>query len=171
VDDRGDPVLADPVQIATVWVQAVGPSFEMSHDVNRRDTVTLEDKVALLAYDVEPVVKPGENVAVTLYWQAQREMDTSYKVFVHVYDDQGGILAQRDRLPGLGARPTSAWEKGEIVADRYYVPTNSDLPAGRYQLATGLYSPETGERLKAFGPDRQPLTQDRISLGSVQVEP
>jgi hypothetical protein len=171
LDELGDPVLVDPVEIATVWIQAVEPSFELPHDVDQRDTFDLEGKVALLTYDVEPLVKPGENVEVTLYWRAQREMDTSCKVFVHLYDGEGGILAQRDRMPGLGARPTSAWETGEIVADRYYLPIGSDIPAGRYQLAVGLYDPQTGERLAAFGSDGERLAQDRILLGSVVVEP
>jgi hypothetical protein len=171
VNQRGDPVLTEPLEIATLWVQAVEPSFDMPLDVDPRDTVKLEDKVTLLAHAVEPVVKPGDDVEVTLYWQAQREMDTSYKVFVHMYDGEGEILTQRDRLPGLGARPTSAWKKGEIVADRYYVPTNSDVSAGTYQLAVGLYDPQTGERLATFGSDGEPLAQDRILLGRVEVTP
>jgi hypothetical protein len=171
LNQPGDPVLTEPVEIVTLWVQAIEPSFEMPHDVDQRDPVNLDDKVALLAYEVEPVVKPGERVGVTLYWQAQREMDTSYKVFVHLYDGEGQIVAQRDRLPGLGARPTSVWETDEIVADRYYVPTSADVAAGRYELAVGLYDPQTGERLAAFDSDGEPLKQDRIPLGHVELRP
>jgi hypothetical protein len=98
-------------------------------------------------------------------------MDTSYKVFVHLYDDEGGILTQRDRVPGLGARPTTTWEKGEILVDRYYVPIGLAVPAGRYQLAVGLYDPQTGERLATFGSGGERLAQDRILLERVQVEP
>jgi hypothetical protein len=173
VDDRGAPVLAEPFEIASLWIQAVEPSFELPDDVDQRDTISLEDQVALLAYDVEPVVTSGETaqVKVTLYWRAQREMDTSYKVFVHLYDEEGGILTQRDRLPGLAARPTSAWQKGEIVADRYYVPVSPDIPPGEYRLAVGLYDPHTGERLATFGSDGEPLAQDDIPLGRVEVKP
>jgi hypothetical protein len=171
VDEAGESVPVDPVEIVTVWVQAVEPSFRMPHDVEQRATVSLEDKVALLGYEVSPVVKAGESMALTVYWQAKREMEASYKVFVHLYDGEGGILTQRDGLPGLGARPTSTWEKGEILADRYYVPIGTDVPAGRYQLAVGLYDPQTGERLATFGSDGARLAQDRIPLGRVEVEP
>jgi hypothetical protein len=170
VDTGGEPVLTDPVEIATIWIEAVEPTFEMPADVSQRDSVNLEDEVTLLAYDVQPMVKAGENLEVTLYWQAQREMDTSYKVFVHLYDGEGEMIAQRDRLPALGARPTSAWERGEIVADRYCVPIGSDIAAGRYQVAVGLYNPQTGERLAAFSSHEERLTQDRIPLGSIEVE-
>jgi hypothetical protein len=171
VDEGGGAVLSKPVEIVTVWIQALEPSFEMPYGVERRDLVNLEDKVALLGYDVSPLVKPGESVVLTLYWQAQREMDTSHKVFVHLYHGEGGILTQLDRLPGLGARPTSAWEEGEIVADRYYVSIGADVPAGRYQLAVGLYDPQSGERLATFRSDGERLAQDRILLGRVKVEP
>jgi hypothetical protein len=171
VGEGGDSVLANPVEIDTVWIQAIEPSFEMPYGVDQPHVVNLEDKVALLGYDVSPLVKAGESVVLTLYWQAQREMDTSYEVFVHLYDAEGGILTQRDRMPGLGARPTSAWEKGEVLADRYYVPIGSGVPAGRYQLAVGLYDPQTGERLATFGSDGERLAQDRILLERVEVEP
>ena len=171
VDEEGNTVLADPLEIDTVWIQAIGPRFEIPDGVDSRDAVSLEDKVALLGYDVSPSVKAGESAALTLYWQAQREMDTSYKVFVHLYDDESGILTQRDRVPGLGARPTSDWQKGEVLADRYYLPIGPDVSAGKYQLAVGLYDPKTGERLVAFGSDGKQLAEGRIPLARVRVEP
>jgi hypothetical protein len=171
VEEGGGLVLASPVEVVTVWVQGAEPSFEMPHDIDQRHVVNLEDKVTLLGYDVPPLVQAGETMALTLYWRAQREMDTSYKVFVHLYDGEGEILTQRDRMPGLGARPTSAWEKGEILADRYFVPIGSDVPAGRYQLTVGLYDPQTGERLATFGSGGERLAQDRILLERVEVKP
>jgi hypothetical protein len=169
LDELGDPVLTSPVGIADIWVQAVEPSFERPDDVDPLDIVELEDKVALLGYDVPPVARCGDGLAVTLYWQALHEMDISYKVFVHLHDASGRILAQRDRLPGLGARPTNVWEKGEVVLDRYYVPIRSDIPAGTYQLAVGLYDAQTGRRLATIGSDGNRLPEDRISLGRVEV--
>jgi hypothetical protein len=124
-----------------------------------------------LGYDVEAVAKPGERVEVTLYWQARLEMETSYKVFVHLYDAEGKILAQQDRVPGLGARPTTTWQPGEVLADRHSLPVSSDSVPGSYQLAVGLYDPQTGSRLAAYGPDGQRLSEDRVLLREVQVRP
>jgi hypothetical protein len=98
-------------------------------------------------------------------------MDTSYKVFVHLYDKDGQIVAQRDRLPGLDVRPTTDWEEGEVLADRYTVQLEADVAPGVYQLAVGMYDPATGERLAAYGPDGERLDQDRVFLGQVKVEP
>ena len=52
---------------------------------------------------------------MTLYWQVEGEVEKSYKVFVHVYDEKGEIVAQRDWLPGLGVRLTVDWETGEVM--------------------------------------------------------
>jgi len=121
-------------------------------------------------YRVDRRVEPGETFAVTLYWRAAQEIDRDYKVFVHLYDGQGGILAQRDRHPGLGARPSTTWEEGEVVADRYHVELASDTPAGTYPLGVGLYDPRSGDRLPVYGPEGGRLRDDRIMLGTVEVE-
>jgi hypothetical protein len=131
--------------------------------------VNLGDRVTFLGYDLAPLVLAGEDLPVTLYWQAQREMEEDYKVFLHMYDSDGSIVAQQDRIPGLGARPTTTWEREEIVADRFLVPIDPATPAGAYRLAIGLYDGQTGKRLAAFGPDGQRLEGDRILLDRVEV--
>ena len=98
-------------------------------------------------------------------------MDESYKTFVHLYDEAGSIVAQEDRVPGLGARPTTTWEKGEVVGDRLLVPIDDATPAGRYDLAIGLYDQETGQRLPAYGHQGQRLVEDRVRLGTVEIDP
>jgi hypothetical protein len=171
VDETGHSALEDSVEVAEIWVQSTTPSFDIPTQIRQQRTVNLGDQITLLGHDVDRAVRPGETARVTLYWQAQRMVETSYKVFVHLYDGEGGILAQRDRLPGLGARPTTTWEEGEVVADRYYVQIPPDAPVGSYQLGVGLYDPQDGQRLVAFGPDEVPTDHNRIILGSVAIEP
>jgi len=171
LEEGGDSVLAQPVQVSKVWIQSREPRFVLPADIGERTEVTLGDAVSLVGYHVEPSVKPGEDLEVTLIWQALNEMETSYKVFVHLYDSQGGILGQQDRQPGLGARPTNSWKKGEILTDRYVIPLPPDAAAGTYPVAVGLYDPETGDRLTTTGPDDQLLEHDRVSLGTVEVNP
>jgi hypothetical protein len=171
LDEHGEPVLARPQAIAELWVQSTRPSFDAPTGMAQACQASLGDSVDLLGYDVETVVKLGENVEVTLYWRARQEMETSYKVFVHLYDARGEILAQQDRVPGLGARPTTAWQQGEVLADRYSLPVGLDSVPGPYQLAVGLYDPQTGGRLAAYGADGARLSEDRILLRKVQVQP
>jgi hypothetical protein len=69
-------------------------------------------------------------------------MYNNYTAFVHVLGPDGDLLAQADRVPAEGARPTTGWLPGEVIADAY------DLPlAGAAALRVGLYDAATGERL------------------------
>ena len=172
LDEVGQSVLAHSVDVTKVWVQSTQPSFDVPATIAERYEVNLGDEITLLGYTLEAEpVRPGENARVTLYWQAQREVETSYKVFVHVYDEAGNIVAQRDWLPGLGAKPTTGWQMGEVVADRHLVPIDEDVAAGVYTVAVGLYNEGSGERLATFGPHGERLDQDRIFLGQIEVKP
>jgi 4-amino-4-deoxy-L-arabinose transferase-like glycosyltransferase len=171
LDQDGQPVRPRPVTVANVWIQSLKPTFEMPGHIGEPLAVNLGDEIAFLGYDSQTSVMAGERLPVTVYWQAQREIEQSYKVFVHLYDQEGNILAQQDRVPGLGARPTTTWKEGEIVADRLLVPIDSAAPIGEYRLAVGLYEQETGTRLPAYGPDGQRLEGDRVLLRQIKIGP
>lgn len=171
LDEEGQPVLVQPVEVGQVWIQSTRPSFEMPQDITPHE-IDLGGKITLLGYDLdsEPV-EPGGNVHVTLYWQAQQTMEESYKVFVHLYDGDGNLVAQRDSPPGLGAKPTTTWRVGEIVADRHIVPVGDEATVEKYTVAVGLYEGVSGERLAAYGAGDERLDDDRIFLGQVEVKP
>jgi hypothetical protein len=171
VDAGGRLVLAQPVELATVWVQSLEPSFARPPDVDERGLFRLDDGVSLLGYDLETREKhPGDTLKVTLYWGADAEIERSYKVFVHLYDEEGNIVSQRDRIPGLGVRPTTSWQLGEVVADRYHVGIAAGTAPGVCSVAVGMYDAETGERVSVFGSDGERLAQDRILLGELSIQ-
>jgi hypothetical protein len=168
--EDGRPVLTRGVTVTKVWVQSRRPSFQVP-EISTPRTVSLGDRVTFLGYDIDPSVRAGEKLPVTAYWRAEQEMQEGYKVFLHMYDGQGHIVAQRDRVPGLGARPTTTWEQEEVVVDRLLLPVDGATPVGTFRLAIGLYDEETGKRLAAFGPDGQRMEEDRIPLDDVEVVP
>ncbi len=171
LDAQGGPLLDRPVELAQLWVQSLEPSFDVPPEIDLTHQVNFGDSIIFLGYELDSEsVRPGESFSVKLYWQARREMEEGYKVFVHLYDEEGNILAQRDRMPGLGARPTSGWQAGEVVADRLTVPVDSEVPVGRYRLAVGLYDGGTGDRLPVYGPDGEQLQEGRVFIGHVGVE-
>jgi hypothetical protein len=172
VDEAGQLLLTAPVEVAQIWVQSTKPGFEAPEHIEQPREIDLGNQVTLLGYDLGPeTVKPGEEIQVTLHWQAQREMSISYKVFVHLYDDGGNIVGQQDRVPGLGVRPTVDWEIGEVLSDRYSLLLGPDFPAGHFRLAVGMYDPGTGERLAAYGSDGERLENDTVLLAQIEVRP
>jgi len=106
------------------------------------------DALELLGYDLRP---EGDALMVTLHWQALRSMEESYKFFLHLYDAESGALAaQVDVVPRDWTYPTTSWQAGETVSDELHLPL-SEVPAGRYDLAVGVYDPDTSERLPVRG--------------------
>jgi len=116
----------------------------------------------------EESAEPGGNLNLTLVWQPTREIEASYKVFVHLVDNSGQPLAQRDSEPLGGSRPTTIWSPGEMVTDRVGLLLPSDMLPGDYELLVGMYDPETLERLPLLDAGGQTIG-DSISLGSVHI--
>lgn len=131
--------------------------------------VNLEDGITLLGYSlVEEEVKAGEIVRLTLFWRAEAEMDERFKVFVHLLDGEGHLLAQRDSEPVAGSRPTTTWAPGELLVDNYGVLLPEDLPPADYHLVVGIYFPSTGERLSVLGGEGE-IAGESIPLATIQV--
>lgn len=91
---------------------------------------TFGDQIQLIGYDVN-------REEIILYWKRVAPMQNDYTVFVHWLDADGKIIAQQDSEPSV---PTSLWDDGEVVAERY--------ARGANRLRVGLYRADTGERLR-----------------------
>jgi 4-amino-4-deoxy-L-arabinose transferase-like glycosyltransferase len=179
---EGDPWL----RLASVRVvRRAGEPLPANITHPRRDN--LANRVLFLGYDLQEVpaageqpagtpltMRPGEALDVTLYWQAQEQMEQSYKVFVHLlgeaYNPATGnrLWGQQDSIPGQGTYPTTGWAVGEVVADRYTVTLQADAPPGDYVIEIGLYDGTTGERLSLLGAAGN-VKDDRIILETVHV--
>jgi len=92
-------------------------------------------------------LKPGSNLQVTLFWQALAPVSADYTTFIHLRNEQGETVAQRDVQPFGGQYPTSQWQVGEAIAQSLDVDLPHDLPAGSYSLYIGLYRLDTMTRL------------------------
>jgi hypothetical protein len=126
--------------------------------------VSWQNGLALRGYRLLlEAAQPGENLTVSLFWQANQAVAENYVAFVHLLDETGQIKAQNDDLPRAGAYPTPWWQPGVLVEDAHTLVLPPDLPGGTYQLVTGLYRPEDGVRL--------PLKEggDSFTIGTVEI--
>jgi len=125
----------------------------------------LGNQVELLGYSLDDtIIEPGGTIYLTLFWQARREMDISYTVFVHLLDRENQMWGQVDRLPVEGEFLTKHWYPGETVVDEYEIAVNPETPSGVYFLEIGMYDLlYTKERLPIVGEDGERLG-DRILL-------
>ena len=107
----------------------------------------LGDVIALEGYALlETVFAPGDVIPLTLFWRADDTPVERYKVFVHLLNASGALVAQTDAEPGGGFALTSLWQPGERLIDRYGVLVPPESPPEEYRLLVGMYG-FSGERL------------------------
>jgi mannosyltransferase len=111
--------------------------------------------------------RPGDIVQVQLIWEADSEILRAYKVFLHLVDDNGNLVAQRDGEPGGGSRPTIDWAPRVRISDNHGLLLPDDLAPGRYFLRLGLYDAlNPAARLPLTGDS---LAGDSFELGIIEV--
>ncbi len=101
--------------------------------------VEFEDVIALHGYTLEI---SADTIRIAFVWQALREMDADYTVFVHLVDALGEIAAQIDAQPLMNTYSTRLWAEGEYVQDVYEFPLSEFN-----QIHVGWYLQSTGVRL------------------------
>ncbi|MAT96467.1 MAG: hypothetical protein CL608_04930 [Anaerolineaceae bacterium] len=102
--------------------------------VAEETAVSFANTIQLLGWSVQT---EANQVQVNLAWQALAEMPLAYTAFVHVLDGSGQIVAQLDRQPE--GYPTTDWQPGEVVVDKYTIALPDGLPPGPFILQTGFY--------------------------------
>jgi hypothetical protein len=144
-----------PVQVGEQAQPLVPALAEMQYAAG----VTYGGEMRLLGYD--RTYEDGR-VDVALYWQALTAIQDQYKVFVHLLDEEGTIVAQHDGMPYNWAYPTSLWGRREVYIERISLDV-LQAEEGAYRLAVGVYSVETG-RLPAVDVDGQRVPGDQAVL-------
>ncbi len=136
--------VAGEMLLAGLEIEATERVFSTPEVQHRVDTGNLGSKVALYGYDLSgDVLRPGETLHLTLYWQALDSMDTSYTVFTHLLDEDSQVRGQMDSVPIGGARPTTGWVSGEYLRDEYQLTVGADAPPGEYLIEVGMYDAAT----------------------------
>ena len=132
-----------------------------------------ETGLALSAYQIN-VSRPitdtvNRDVGIFLSWQSDRVQSASYKVFVHVIDDSGQIVAQDDGLPVLWLYPVPAWKPGEAVIDFHRVRIANIDPHKTYTMLAGLYDASSGKRLNRLDSGGQAV-DDKVVLQKLDLD-
>jgi hypothetical protein len=112
-------------------------------------------QIMILDDQVLPPTDITPTLTLTLTWQAIAPVAGDYTVFIHLLAASDTRAAQLDTRPCAGECPTSTWQPGDIVVDRYQVTLPPEAPPGPYRLALGLYLLDSGERASVLGRDDQ----------------
>jgi uncharacterized membrane protein len=148
----------------TVRLAVYAVPTAMSNQPDHPLDVQFGDAIRLTGYSlVGDTIAPSDIVQLALFWQTPTLITARYKVFVHLLGADDRIVAQADREPGGGLVPTTIWQPGQTIIDRYGVAIPLDTAPGRYRIAVGLYGFDN-VRLQVRG-----TSKDQMVLGEINV--
>jgi hypothetical protein len=114
-------------------------------------TAGLESSPMAIPLAVSGRPQAHQTLRLNVTWQPLQPFTEDLKVFVHLVDAQGQVLAQFDGQPQTGSYPTSRWIPGELIEDSYPLIFSAQPSPGPYRVYLGLYHEATGARLPVPG--------------------
>ena len=112
----------------------------------------------------------GEPVHVVMNFRVLETPDRDWFLFVHVEDVDGRVERFNvDHAPRT--KPTSQWQKGEVVRDEFDVPIPAGMPVRGVNVLVGFWDPKAPtERLALKNKDQvRNDGQNRVLLATVPV--
>ena len=139
------------------------PAVEVKNGAN------FGDKVELVQATISPGrAVPGESVHVVLAFRVLDTIDREYMIFVHVEDAEGRV--DRLNVDHAPRKPTSQWQKGELVRDDFDIPVPPGMPVRGLNLILGLWDPRTDERMPVKNRDQvRNDGRDRVFVATIPV--
>ncbi len=153
---------------STTWFRQTSPP-DRALPAHHPLAAGVGSQVKLLGYDMTPgTARPGQELNVTLYWQATGPVDRDLSSFVHLAaGPAGAVFAQSDRQhPGY--IPTTTWSTEQYIVDSHRVVIPQDAPPVVYRVIAGLYDPTTG---KEWGSAPLGATVRVVDPADVRPEP
>ena len=139
--------------------------------IQRRADYIFDSGISFLGYTLaKDVWMPGEDVNLTLFWRAEKEVARDYTVFTHLVGENNHKWGQNDSQPVGGLLPTHSWVPGEVVADEYSIALDPLTPPGMVLLDIGMYDAQTGENVQVRRSDKKEW-DNHIPLSSLAVGP
>ncbi len=143
------------------------PKFKIPDGVTPLPATFEDDAGPIIQLHGYQMDQQERQLSLTLYWGAAAAGRLDYTRFVHLVsaDSQQPPAVQNDGWPRGNSYPTGQWVAGEIVDDSLTLDL-SGVPAGDYQLFTGLYRNlgDTFPRLEAVDENGSLLPFERVAL-------
>ena len=161
----GDYAALRPIKVADTR------TYVPQHPLN----VRVGEMATVLGYDLDPpapVLHPGSQFTITLYYRASNPVSVDYTRFLHLVSPDLGTVAQQDVYPANGENPTRSWLPGETIADPVRLTVAGDAQPGEYALTGGFYDLQADlARIPLRKGDGQPLPDNEFELGTMTVHP
>jgi hypothetical protein len=154
-ESLGDELILGPLYVTANGLDPIRPESPMR--------AMLGGAFELVGYSIRPADQEN-STAVELYWHTRTAVETDYTVFIQLLDAHKQVVAQVDAQPLAEIFPTSHWQPGDVISDRFLLPITFDEVGGENRLVTGMYDLATGLRLPAHDEEGVVLPDDSIRL-------
>lgn len=160
IEDRGgdrNPLLAALMRDEPAGIRQRPPS-----------RIVFDDRIELIGWDVPAQVEAGDPFHVTLYYKILAPIGGTWRVFQHY--DRPGSRFLGDHTPIDGRCPTSDWQAGDYIVDRYRVSATSG--AGTYDLWTGFFAgsaPSWQNMPITMAPPQARDPEHRVKIATVRL--
>jgi hypothetical protein len=135
--------------------------------------VVFDNKIELLGWDLPAEADRGESFEITLYYKILAPVGASWKSLVH-FDGNAGRAGIADHEPINGRCPTSTWQPGDYIIDRFRATAASGAyPSGKIDLWVGFFTgsaPSFRNMPVSEAPPVMRDTMDRVKIASIVVD-
>jgi hypothetical protein len=101
--------------------------------------VVWDGKIELLGWDMPRSVVRGAPFEVTVYYKILQPVGGSWKALMHI-DGPAGRAGNGDHDPISGRCPTSTWQPGDYIIDRFTTRVGGVFPGGMYDVWIGFFT-------------------------------
>jgi hypothetical protein len=163
--------LGDRVLLGTVDVQHTpgGAGFD-DQEIEYHERAGFDGLELLGASLPSSVMRPGQRLGVTLYWQAQAAPLPDARFRLRLKDPAGDIQQEATIRPTGGDHPTDRWQEGDRFKGKFSLLLPEEAPGGRYSLEL---LPEPPLRQTGMGAALARLLRpeaDALTLANIEVE-
>lgn len=167
--DRLVPLTTAPTDDDRLWIGQITLDTPPG-DVPNPVDVNFADRLTLRGFTIsDRALRPGEETTITLYWQAREALD-DYVISAQVIDPNPSRLTKAAQLDAPPDPPTSAWARGEVIADARTVTVYPDAPPGRYRLMVRVYPVGDPSGTLRVRTDTGGQSEDYVWLSWFQVD-
>lgn len=157
-----EPNADDLAKVATLLHEQLPATATPTH-------ADLDGKLRLIGWEVDkPTAAPGDEVMVSLYFQTLQLVDEDWQVFVHAEGPtKGSRRIVHDHDPAGGVLPTTEWDQGQIVQDKFALRIPVGYSFEAMQLWVGMF---IGERRMQVTPASASDSDNRIRGPRIPID-
>lgn len=131
----------------------------------------VDQGITLTGYALPDDTIDTHALPVSFWWETTAAPGRDLTQFFHLVPTNGGELFTFDQQPFGGSFPTSDWPANIRVVDNWALTLPDAMPAGTYDVYTGLYDVTTMERMVMTDASGAALPDSAIHLGSLEFAP